>query len=180
MPSEATTILLRGGRLATAVQNDADSLLIEGGRIAWIGAAKDAPRACRTIDLDGSRVVAGLTDAHAHLFMRAQELLNLQLGPGANSIAELLKRLGAACKIAAPDEWVMSADYSEQFLDERRHPTREELDAVSGGRPVLLRRTGGICRSRIRPLCSARNSTRRRLIHRAAPSSGPMAVSTAC
>ena len=143
MPSEATAILLRGGRLATAAQHDADSLLVEGGRIAWIGAAKDAPRADRVIDLDGSRVVAGLTDAHAHLFMRAQELLNLQLGPAANSIAELLKRLRAACEAAASDEWVMSADYSEQFLAERRHPTREELDSVSGGRPVLLRRTGG-------------------------------------
>jgi predicted amidohydrolase YtcJ len=143
MPSKATTILLRGGRLATAAQHDADSLLIEAGRIAWIGAAKDAPRADRTIDLDGSRVVAGLTDVHAHLFMRAQELLNLQLGPTAGTIAELLKRLRAACAAAAPDEWVMSADYSEQFLDERRHPTRDELDSVSGGRPVLLRRTGG-------------------------------------
>lgn len=143
MPSEATTILLRGGRLATAAQRDADSLLIEAGRIAWIGAANDAPRAGRIIDLDGSLVVAGLTDAHAHLFMRAQELLNLQLGPTASTIAELLKRLRGACEAAAPGEWVMSADYSEQFLDERRHPTREELDSVSGGRPVLLRRTGG-------------------------------------
>lgn len=143
MPSEATTVLLRGGRLATAAQGDADSLLIEAGRIVWIGVAKDAPRADRTIDLQGSRVVAGITDAHAHLFMRAQELLNLQLGPGAGNIAALLQRLHAACAVAAPDEWVMSADYSEQFLDERRHPTREELDSVSGGRPVLLRRTGG-------------------------------------
>ena len=41
-------MLLRGGRLATAAQHDADSLLIEAGRIAWIGASKDAPRAGRT------------------------------------------------------------------------------------------------------------------------------------
>lgn len=143
MPSEATTILLRGGRLATAAQGDADSLLIEAGRIAWIGAAREAPRAARVIDLEGSRVVPGLTDAHAHLFMRAQELLNLQLGPAADTIAAVLRRLRVACAAAAPDQWVMSADYSEQFLAERRHPTREELDAVSGGRPVLLRRTGG-------------------------------------
>jgi len=142
MPSEAATLLLRGGRLAAA-QRDADSLLIAAGRIAWIGRAEDAPAADRVIDLQGSRVVPGLTDAHAHLFMRAQELLNLELGPKATSIAELLQRLQAACAAAAPGEWVMSADYSEQFLHERRHPTRAELDAVSGGRPVLLRRSGG-------------------------------------
>lgn len=143
MPSEPTTLLLRGGRLVGVGQRDADSVLIEAGRIAWIGAATDAPRAARTIDLDGGRVVPGLTDAHAHLFMRAQELLNLPLGPTTNTVAALLERVRAACAAAAPDEWVMSADYSEQFLAERRHPTREELDAVSGGRPVLLRRTGG-------------------------------------
>ena len=68
-------MLLRGGRLATAAQHDADSLLIEAGRIAWIGASKDAPRAGRTVDLDGSRVVAGRTGAQADLFMRGRELL---------------------------------------------------------------------------------------------------------
>jgi predicted amidohydrolase YtcJ len=143
MPSETTRTLLRGGRLTTAAQDNVDSLLIEAGRIAWIGRAKDAPFADRTIDLQDSRVVPGLTDAHAHLFMRAQELLNLQLGPGAKNIPELLKRLRTACDATSPGAWVMSANYSEQFLDERRHPTREELDSVSNGRPVLLRRTGG-------------------------------------
>lgn len=143
MPSKAATILLRGGHLAAVAQEGADSLLIEAGRIAWIGRAKDAPSAGRTIDLQGSRVVPGLTDAHAHLYMRAQEVLNVQLGPRKATIAALLQCLRVACAAAGPDEWVMSADYSEQFLAERRHPTREELDAVSGGRPVLLRRTGG-------------------------------------
>jgi hypothetical protein len=55
----------------------------------------------------------------------------------------LLERVRRASAAAGRNEWVMSADYSEQFLAERRHPTREELDAVGGGRPILLRRTGG-------------------------------------
>lgn len=142
MLSKPPTILLRGGLLAASKQG-VDSLLIEAGCIAWIGCAGDAPQADRIVDLQGSRVVPGLTDAHAHLFMRAQELLNLQLGPGVATIAARLDRLRSACAAAAPGEWVMSADYSEQLLAERRHPTREELDAVSNGRPVLLRRTGG-------------------------------------
>src|SRR4051794_14839619 len=75
--------------------------------------------------------------------MRAQELLNLKLGAATTTVGALLDRVRVACAAARPDQWVMSADYSEQFLAERRHPTREELDEVSKARPVLLRRTGG-------------------------------------
>ncbi|MBN9041436.1 MAG: amidohydrolase [Rhizobiales bacterium] len=145
MASKTATMLLRGGRFSPAANGGAehDSLLVENGRIAWIGSGQSAPSTDRTIDLQGCRVVPGLTDAHLHLFMRAQELLNLELGPAAASVAALLQRVETACNAANRGEWVMSADYSEQFLAERRHPTRQELDAVSGGHPVLLRRTGG-------------------------------------
>ncbi|MBR1125154.1 amidohydrolase [Bradyrhizobium lablabi] len=136
--------MLRGGKIDPALDGaPRDSILIEGDRIAWIGEARDAPRAGKAIDLHGSRTVAGLTDAHLHLFMRAQELLNLGLGPATASIPALLECVRSACAATAPGQWVMSADYSEQFLAERRHPTRTELDAVSQGNPVLLRRTGG-------------------------------------
>lgn len=141
MAAEPTTLLRNGLIGADAAR--ADSLLICGGRILWIGKAADAPFADRTIDLQGSRLVAGLTDAHAHLYMRAQELLNLRLGPDVSSVSALLERVRRACVAARPGEWVISVEYSEQFLAERRHPTRDELDAVSNGRPVLLRRTGG-------------------------------------
>jgi len=144
MPSRTASLLLRGGRIDPAADGaPRDSILIEGDRIAWIGESRDAPRAGQVIDLHGSRVVAGLTDAHLHLFMRAQELLNLALGPSTTSIPALLECVRSACAAAAPGKWIMSADYSEQFLAERRHPTRTELDAVSPRHPVLLRRTGG-------------------------------------
>ncbi|MEN3349309.1 MAG: hypothetical protein V7632_2944 [Bradyrhizobium sp.] len=145
MPASTTTTLLRGGLVGSAAQDRSapDSLLIAGNRIAWLGWRHDAPSADRVVELDGRRVVPGLTDAHLHFFMRAQELLNLQLGNGVNSIAALLDRVHGACLAAGRGEWVVSADYSEQSLTERRHPSLAELDSVSHGRPVLLRRTGG-------------------------------------
>ncbi|MFT4118777.1 amidohydrolase [Bradyrhizobium sp.] len=144
MPAEAPTTLLRGGLLQAAAQGDraSDSLLIVGDRIGWVGAHQDAPAADRIVDLAGSRVVPGLTDAHLHFFMRAQELVNLQLGT-AGSLPDLLDRVQRGCAAATRDEWIISSDYSEQSLAERRHPTLDELDAVAQGRPVLLRRTGG-------------------------------------
>ncbi len=143
MPSKAPTTLLRGGLIAAQAQTAPDSVMIAGNRIAWLGSHRDAPAADRVVDLGGCRVVPGLTDAHLHFFMRAQELLNLQLGTDVGSIRALLGRLHAACVAIPPGEWAVSADYNEQLLTERRHPTLDELDQVSNGRPVLLRRTGG-------------------------------------
>lgn len=144
MPSKAASILLRGGKIDRAEDGaERDSLLVQDGHIAWIGQVNDAPQADRVIDLGGSRLVAGLTDAHLHLYMRAQELLNLELGAATGSIPALQRKVQSACAAAVSGQWVMSADYSEQFLAERRHPTRVELDAVSPRHPVLLRRTGG-------------------------------------
>ena len=42
--------------------------LVDDGRIAWFGPAKelDAPRGCDTIDAEGGSVVPGLIDCHTH------------------------------------------------------------------------------------------------------------------
>lgn len=43
------------------------AVLVRGGRIAWVGAAADAP-SCETVDrLDGRWVTPGLIDCHTHL-----------------------------------------------------------------------------------------------------------------
>ncbi|MBR1217531.1 amidohydrolase [Bradyrhizobium sp. U87765 SZCCT0131] len=144
MRSDPSTLLLRNAAIGTdgPDRGGADSLLVGDGLIRWIGRADDAPVADRVIDVGGSRVVPGLTDAHAHLYTRALELLHVRLADAA-SIADLLARLQRACAAGSPGEWIVSSDYSELVLAEHRHPLRAEIDAVSAGRPVLLRRTGG-------------------------------------
>jgi imidazolonepropionase len=52
------------------------ALVIEGGRLAWIGAAARAPAADTAIDLGGRCVLPGFVDSHAHLVFagdRAEE-----------------------------------------------------------------------------------------------------------
>ena len=43
------------------------ALVIENGRIAWIGPAADAPAADRRVDLGGRAVLPGWVDTHTHL-----------------------------------------------------------------------------------------------------------------
>ncbi|RLK23258.1 imidazolonepropionase [Micromonospora sp. M71_S20] len=43
------------------------ALLVEEGRVAWIGPSRDAPAADRRIDAGGAAVLPGFVDSHAHL-----------------------------------------------------------------------------------------------------------------
>lgn len=43
------------------------AVVVDGGRVAWVGSAPDAPPADRSIDLGGRAVIPGFVDSHAHL-----------------------------------------------------------------------------------------------------------------
>src|SRR6185503_16865176 len=43
------------------------AVVVEDGRVAWVGAERDAPAADRRTDLGGRAVVPGFVDSHAHL-----------------------------------------------------------------------------------------------------------------
>ncbi|WP_431930789.1 imidazolonepropionase [Micromonospora sp. RP3T] len=55
----------RGGD-PLGVRRDA-ALLVEDGRVAWVGPARYAPAAGRRVDAAGSAVLPGFVDSHAHL-----------------------------------------------------------------------------------------------------------------
>jgi dihydropyrimidinase len=62
------SILIRGGRLVTASDDFVADVLIEGERIAMVGADLDVS-ADRTIDAAGKYVLPGCIDPHTHLDM---------------------------------------------------------------------------------------------------------------
>jgi imidazolonepropionase len=75
-----STVITNIGELTGADQErwlikDA-ALVIDEGRIAWAGAAEDAPAADEACDADGRAVLPGFVDSHAHLVFageRAEE-----------------------------------------------------------------------------------------------------------
>lgn len=72
----STTALVNIGSLVTNDATAGDGLLglrtnaaiiVDGGRIAWVGSSTDAPAADDTVDLEGRAVIPGFVDSHAHL-----------------------------------------------------------------------------------------------------------------
>jgi predicted amidohydrolase YtcJ len=125
-----------------------DSIAVESGRIVAVGAAEDllAARApdARVVDLRGACVVPGFTDSHTHFHRTAllsEHFLDFTaLAP--STIGDVLEAVRRRSAHGHQGEWVQGDNLSDFVLAERRFPTRWELDAVSDGRPVLLRGMG--------------------------------------
>jgi predicted amidohydrolase YtcJ len=126
----------------------ARSLAVRGEKIVCV----DAGDACRALAGPATRVVAlggrallpGFIDAHGHVAMLASlvEHANLASPPvgTVQSIASLQDALRAhlAARAPAAGAWALGWGYDDSLLAEQRHPTRDDLDAVSRDVPIAL------------------------------------------
>ncbi|MFT7598283.1 MAG: putative amidohydrolase YtcJ [Acidimicrobiales bacterium] len=124
----------------------AGSLAVVGSRIVAVGDAGEFvdAGARRLIDLEGRTVVPGFNDAHNHMGGYGATLNEVAIQPEvARSIEEIVAAIGARAEATPEGVWVIGTGYNDNKLAERRHPTRQELDAVSPDNPVLLNHTSG-------------------------------------
>ncbi|MFE6736630.1 imidazolonepropionase [Microbacterium sp. NPDC057650] len=100
---ELTTNLPAGDdRLGTL--SDA-AVLIEDGRIAWVGAAADAPAADGTVDAGGRAVIPGFVDSHSHLVFGGDRAAEFEARmAGQKYAAGGIRSTVAATRAASDDE----------------------------------------------------------------------------
>jgi predicted amidohydrolase YtcJ len=108
------------------------------GRIAWLGAAADAPAAGRRLDGGGALLTPAFVDAHVHATATGLALTGLDLH-GAASLRDAVARV-AEQATAAPTGTVLGTGWDETGWPEGRGLTRHDLDAVVGERPAYLAR----------------------------------------
>ncbi|MGY1835896.1 amidohydrolase [Blastococcus sp. SYSU DS0510] len=114
------------------------ALHVVDGRIAWTGAAADAPRAERVIPGEGALLTPAFVDAHVHATATGLALTGLDLHSSL-SLAEAMAALRQHVA-ATPAGIVLGTGWDETDWPERRGPTRADVDAVAAGRPVYLAR----------------------------------------
>ncbi|HLZ00164.1 MAG TPA: amidohydrolase family protein [Candidatus Angelobacter sp.] len=119
------------------------ALAVRDGRIIWVGGSSDASRfqgpRTKIVDLGGLFVMPGFNDAHTHLAMAGMEKLNIDL-VGVKSLPEMLQRIAAHAKKAAPGEWLQGSGWDNTLWTDQKLPTRQDIDSVSGDHPALLSR----------------------------------------
>ncbi len=144
-PGSRRRVLYRGGRVHSPASPFATAMLVEDGRIAWIGsdAAADALTAEKIVDLDDAVVTPAFVDAHVHVTATGLALDGLDLS-GAPSLAVALDRLAEHVR-RHPAAVVLGTNWDETAWPEARPPTAADLDRAAGGAAVYLSRVDGHC-----------------------------------
>jgi predicted amidohydrolase YtcJ len=126
--------------------NYAEAIVVKDGKISFIGTQKEAFKLAgeksRLIDLKGHTLMPGFIDTHGHFIYYGRNLLDCDL-KGVKNITELISRMKQHIKNVPKGSWCVGMGYNPLFLEEKRHPTAEELNEISKDVPVLVVHASG-------------------------------------
>ncbi len=127
---QATMVAIKDGKVM-AISGDEDFDILKGDDTD-------------VIDCGGRTVLPGFHDAHCHIFGFAESLLSPNLNKTAvRSIAEIQNKIREVSMNLPSGSWIRARGYNRFYLDEKRHPTRWDLDKATTTHPVkLTHRTG--------------------------------------
>jgi len=139
-------LILTNGKIVTVDErfSIAQAVAIRGDRILAVGANQEIARLAgpntRRIDLGGRTAIPGLIDNHIHLLRAASTWLRELRFDGVESRKQAVEMLRARVKAAAPGEWIYNIGCwaHQQFADDPRPFTREELDQIAPDHPLAL------------------------------------------
>ncbi|KUL68938.1 MULTISPECIES: amidohydrolase [unclassified Streptomyces] len=141
--AQPQTVLLRRGEVHSPADPFATAMVVERGQIAWVGSegAADAfaDGVDEVVDLDGALVTPAFTDAHVHTTATGLALTGLDLS-GAPSLEAALALVRDFAAARPGDRVLLGHGWDAARWPGGRPPTRAELDAATGGRPLYLSR----------------------------------------
>jgi predicted amidohydrolase YtcJ len=139
-------LVLGNGKIITVDERFtiAQAVAIKGDRIVATGTNQEMAQLAgantRRIDLMGRAVIPGLIDNHIHLLRAGTTWLRELRFDGVESRKQAVEMLRARAKAAGPGEWVYNIGgwAHQQFADDPKPFTREELDQIAPDNPVAL------------------------------------------
>ena len=144
-----------GGNIVTMEADfpEVEALVLKESKIIFVGSQKEADNYIKDntkrIDLKGKTLLPGFIDAHGHITSRAGMEQAIDLSPSpygtVNSIPDLQKTLKMVIDRMKPGSVapILGNGYDDAIMREHRHPTRQELDAVSTTHPIIVIHSSG-------------------------------------
>lgn len=129
-----------------------EAVVEQDGKIVFVGNKKEAQKLfanAKMIDLNGKTMLPGFIDPHSHFGMVSNSMGQVDLNPEpvgtVTNIPDIVKRIKAykTNNNIADGEWVFGWGYDDGQLEEKRHPTKSEIDEVLPDNPVYLAHTSG-------------------------------------
>lgn len=149
---EIADTLYTGGPILTINddQPTAEAVAVKDGRILAVGALADLVEhqgdATEIFDLDGRTMVPGFVDSHGHVVFGGLQALSANLlSPPDGEVtdiaslqATLSKWVEDNAEVVDQVNMIIGFGYDNAQLAELRHPTRQDLDAVSADVPIMI------------------------------------------
>lgn len=123
-----------------------EAIVTAHGRVLYVGEANKALSICKAlngkvVDLGGNVIMPGFIDSHMHLDGLGARLSALELR-GVKSIREMVAMVKQYMEKRSP-RIAYGGGWDQELFEERRWPTRWDLDEVVNDRPVILFRVCG-------------------------------------
>ena len=147
----SNTIVYFGGDILTMIGDEpayVEALAQREGRIIFTGSRADALARfggkTTQVDLEGKTMLPGFIDAHAHFSNFSSQAIGAQILPppdaGANNMAAIIKILKDwnTPENRALTGWIFGAGFDDSVLEEKRFPTKHDLDQVSTEFPIMI------------------------------------------
>jgi predicted amidohydrolase YtcJ len=128
--------------------NYQDALVEKDGAIIFVGDSEKAMEVAgighKMIDLKGKTLLPGFIDGHAHFASFSAQAIGAQILPppdaGAHNIPALIAILKQwnTLENRALTGWIFGMGFDDSVLEEKRFPTKEDLDKVSTEYPIMI------------------------------------------
>ena len=120
----------------------AEAFAVNNGMIVEIGNSQDLLNrydAVEKIDAAGKFVYPGFYDAHAHFFMLAEAMDEVNL-VGSSSFEEIIERLKVYQRENPEKQWIKGSGWDQNLWPEKEFPTKDSLDKYFPDIPIYLSR----------------------------------------
>lgn len=93
-------------------------------------------------DLNGLTLMPGFVQSHAHFNLIVLKKMTVNLAPppdgGVANLSTLKDALSTAAQKIPAGYPIMGIGYDDTVMEEKRHPTRDDLDAISTEHPIII------------------------------------------
>ena len=151
-PQESSgSILYFNGNIITMEGNSpvyAEVLVVKNKKIQFVGSSEEATKIAgnnhQMINLKGKTLLPGFIDGHAHFASFSAQAIGAKILPppdaGARdipSLIEILKKWNTP-ENRALTGWIFGMGFDDSVLEEKRFPTKHDLDQVSTEFPIMI------------------------------------------
>jgi predicted amidohydrolase YtcJ len=139
------TVIIRNGQVVTVDAQDriAGAVAIYDDKIVCVGSEEEAMAFAgpdtKIIDAGGGSVLPGFIDGHVHGDCIGNLLVGVDCSSkNVRSITDIQEKIRECADATPKGELIRAFGYDQMELEERRHPTKEELDDAAPDHPVHL------------------------------------------